>query len=891
MPSQRTPQLYNHQGQVVKLGSELKRGGEGIVYQIEDLSLVAKVYHKEIGPRKAEKLSTMVDIRTERLLRLSAWPVNTLHDKPGGSPRGFLMPRITNHAEIHVLYGVKSRLLEFPDACWPFLIHAAANIARAFAVVHEHGHVIGDVNFGGIFVAHDATVKLVDCDSFQIAAHNRKFLCEVGFPDFTPPELQGQPLANVERTPDHDAFGLAVIVFQLLFMGRHPFAGSFLGSRETPSLGNLIREHRFAYGPNARSRQMSQPPGTLRLEDVSHLIAAMFERAFSVGAQRPTPQDWVSGLGELSGNLTQCRLNSGHKFIKTRSTCPWCEIEAQSAVAYFNVVITGFATGQGAFSIANVWAQIAAIKSPGPPPPLATTSSLNLVISPEIARQLKRNRLWSLGSASFVALAILLILVGNLAATNAVLLLVVVGVLGITVATKKTRRNGNEIKAKVKELEINWRGAERRWQSAADSSAFEIKRREIEGKKVEYQGIPGAQQRKLQALQANARDRQKYNYLNQYRIDRASISGIGSGRKATLRSYGIETAGDINRNAILGVPGFGATYTAKLLAWRFSIEQRFVYNSTKGIDPADRAAVDREFKALRLTLEQELRNAPSQLRQITKQIENARTLLHQSTEDAFKSLTQAQTDAKALGARTAGLIPVVMAFSMAVFVVLPLKYHNLISFPQYIPSQNKNSFQPLNPNPAATPLNQQLEDQPKVFYDQGVKFTKQGRYDDAARSYREALRLNPNMAQAQHELGYSLYKLKKYNESIEASRKAAALAPKNTETYRNLGLALGAVGRWAEAVKAFQRAVDLDPFHAITEYNLGMALKNGSDSPSAIKAFQQAVRLKPDYAVAHYELGLSYLAIKDSVSAMDEYNTLYPLNQKLAEQLLEQMNP
>ena len=34
----------------------------------------------------------------------------------------------------------------------PFLIHTAANIARAFAVVHESGQVIGDVNHGNIVV-------------------------------------------------------------------------------------------------------------------------------------------------------------------------------------------------------------------------------------------------------------------------------------------------------------------------------------------------------------------------------------------------------------------------------------------------------------------------------------------------------------------------------------------------------------------------------------------------------------------------------------------------------------------------------------------------------------------------------------------------------------------
>ncbi|NJM53317.1 MAG: hypothetical protein HC846_07920, partial [Blastocatellia bacterium] len=60
------------------------------------------------------------------------------------------------------------------------------------------------------------------------------------------PELQGIDLSEVEREKKHDNFGLAVIIFQLLFLGRHPFAGNYLGD-EDKSLEDCIREYRFAY--------------------------------------------------------------------------------------------------------------------------------------------------------------------------------------------------------------------------------------------------------------------------------------------------------------------------------------------------------------------------------------------------------------------------------------------------------------------------------------------------------------------------------------------------------------------------------------------------------------------------------------------------------------------
>jgi DNA-binding helix-hairpin-helix protein with protein kinase domain len=253
----------------MSLGRKLGQGGEGAVLEVSSQSdLVAKIYHNAASPEKTAKLTAMVRLKTERLLKLSAWPINTLHEQPGGAVKGFVMPKVVDHQDIHILYGIKSRHAEYPEARWPFLIQAAANVARAFIVIHEHGHVIGDVNQGGVVVSKSATVRLVDCDSFQVSVNGYRYLCEVGVPTHTPPELQDRSFKGVVRTQDHDAFGLAVIIFQLLFMGRHPFSGAFLGRGDMP-LERAIKEFRFAYGPGAATRQMKQPPATLPLEAIS----------------------------------------------------------------------------------------------------------------------------------------------------------------------------------------------------------------------------------------------------------------------------------------------------------------------------------------------------------------------------------------------------------------------------------------------------------------------------------------------------------------------------------------------------------------------------------------------------------------------------------------------
>jgi DNA-binding helix-hairpin-helix protein with protein kinase domain len=228
--------------------------------------------------------------------------------------RCLVMKKISGAEEVHALHSPKSRLQKFPEASWAFLIYVAANIARAVAAIHEHGFVIGDVNPKNILVTRKATVYLLDVDSFQVSVDGKSYRCDGGFAEYTPPELQGVAFRNVDRAQAHDCFGLAVVIFQLLFMGRHPFSGTFLGAGEMP-LERAIRESRFAYGADAEARKMRQPPGALALESLPSSLVDLFRRAF-LSPDRPKPRDWIEPLDALAKSLKRCALHSGRYYYK-----------------------------------------------------------------------------------------------------------------------------------------------------------------------------------------------------------------------------------------------------------------------------------------------------------------------------------------------------------------------------------------------------------------------------------------------------------------------------------------------------------------------------------------------------------------------------------------------
>ena len=247
------------------LGRELGKGGEGSVYEVKTVSdQVAKLYHKTPDQKKQAKLSFMASSVDAQLLKYVAWPQETLHSKQGGPVVGFLMPKVAGKDPIHMVYSPAHRRQNFPKVAWDFLLYVARNVAASFETVHAHGHIIGDVNQNSFMVGRDSKVALIDSDSFQINARGTLHLCGVGVSHFTPPELQSlSTFDGFNRTTNHDNFGLALLIFHLLFGGRHPFSGVPLRRGVGDALETDIKKFRYAYARDNQSRGISPPPRSI----------------------------------------------------------------------------------------------------------------------------------------------------------------------------------------------------------------------------------------------------------------------------------------------------------------------------------------------------------------------------------------------------------------------------------------------------------------------------------------------------------------------------------------------------------------------------------------------------------------------------------------------------
>jgi DNA-binding helix-hairpin-helix protein with protein kinase domain len=656
------PPLYDASGRALKLGSELGRGGEGTVHAVEGQGdLVAKLYHHTPNAQKSAKILAMARLGNERLLKLAAWPLSPILAAPKGGPvRGFLMPRISGHKPAFNLYSPKLRLQEFPSAGWAFLIHAAANAARAFAVIHEAGHVIGDVNHGNLVVAGDATVKLIDCDSFQVTTKSQQWFCEVGVSTHQPPEFQSlTTYKNLLRTANHDNFGLAVIVFQLLFMARHPFSGRYLGAGDMP-IEQAIREYRFAYGKDALTLQMKPPPGSLGLDGINRNLTTLFERAFgrdgSRDGARPKPAEWIAALQELARSLRRCAANPAHEYWNGLAKCPWCEIETMGGFVLFPVVFLPNGAPQPSgpgLDVAALWQEMRAIPDPGPPPPLPAPAAL-CAPRPKPSLEVRRaRRSLLMRKALAVALALTALIVLPFSRFHGAAFwpwaVATLALLAWTAIPFLRRRRGrNHLQQALAKAREQWSEAERRWASEAGTDAFAYRRLALEKLKTEYDRLPHERLRRLRDLETNREGAQLAAFLDRCPLDGAAIKGVGEAKIATLQSYGIATAADIVDERVLAIPGFGPVFLKRLKVWRRQQESRFVFNPKKGVSPADRATVEQRMLSEKARLARAMTDGVAQLAAFNKEVLARRATLEHEARGAAEALLRAEADLRAM---------------------------------------------------------------------------------------------------------------------------------------------------------------------------------------------------------------------------------------------------
>ncbi|NCR65190.1 MAG: SUMF1/EgtB/PvdO family nonheme iron enzyme [Microcystis aeruginosa LL11-07] len=318
------------QNRLITLTRELADSGEAKVWHTNFNSYLAKIYKKTHNER-VDKLQLMVKNRPSdpnaHLNHISfAWPYSILEDNQG-EVVGFLMPKVVGSETLLKICTPIMRRKYKLETNWYFLHVVARNIAAIIEAIHLKGYVLGDIKLENILVNNRGLPTIIDTDSFQVSDpySGKIYRCLVGSEGFTPAELIGMNIADVDQTEVHDRFRLGVVIYYLLF-GGPPFRGVWQGAGEQPEQSQLILRGLW---PFSGDKLVVPSDTTIPLNILHRDLHALFLRCFNEGhkfpQKRPTAEEWCGTLEAALNEVIRCSKIDSHYYSKSYGKCYWCE--------------------------------------------------------------------------------------------------------------------------------------------------------------------------------------------------------------------------------------------------------------------------------------------------------------------------------------------------------------------------------------------------------------------------------------------------------------------------------------------------------------------------------------------------------------------------------------
>lgn len=138
----------------------------------------------------------------------------------------------------------------------------------------------------------------------------------------------------------------------------------------------------------------------------------------------------------------------------------------------------------------------------------------------------------------------------------------------------------------------------------------------------------------------------------------------------------------------------------------------------------------------------------------------------------------------------------------------------------------------------------------RAHHNLGRELLRNNRTDEAVRSFKRALELDPKLALPHFCLGIIYGDRNQVDDAIVEFQQAVRLQPDYTEALIQLASSLAKMKRPLEALPYFERALRLAPDNAALHNNYAGALLQLGKPDEAGNEFRKALTLKPDYSEA-----------------------------------------
>jgi Flp pilus assembly protein TadD len=144
--------------------------------------------------------------------------------------------------------------------------------------------------------------------------------------------------------------------------------------------------------------------------------------------------------------------------------------------------------------------------------------------------------------------------------------------------------------------------------------------------------------------------------------------------------------------------------------------------------------------------------------------------------------------------------------------------------------------------------------QAKALLEKGKQLYRDDQDTDAVAAFEQAVKLDPDLAEAHFRLGLGYEALDKseeaesqYKKAVDAYKKYFDSNPEDAEAHYNLGQTYANLGQYTEAVREYRLATKLKADDPDIYYDLGVAHTKLAQYDAAAAAFSKSLEIDPEY--------------------------------------------
>jgi len=169
---------------------------------------------------------------------------------------------------------------------------------------------------------------------------------------------------------------------------------------------------------------------------------------------------------------------------------------------------------------------------------------------------------------------------------------------------------------------------------------------------------------------------------------------------------------------------------------------------------------------------------------------------------------------------------------------------------------------------------QQQQRTATTLVEQGLQKYEKRDYDGAIADYTEAIRIDPNGANAYYNRGIVYFDKNDYDRAVADYTQAIRINSNYADAYNNRGIAYANKYDYDRSIADYTQAIRLNPNYANAYINRGISYYYKNDYDRAIADYTQAIRINPNYANAYYYRGIAYDDKNDYNRAIEDYEAV-----------------